>query len=288
MTEATSASQVDHILADDRFSILGSLRDVLRRRETIRMLVSVNLRAGHRDKLLGNLWNLLDPLLFLGVYFLVFGIGLRQAAHDPLEFVAYLSIGVLVFRFFDGVVMQAASCLRAHRGIILEVRFPKAVLPISLCLSRLYDLLWGLAVLIGLMLLIGMPFSPALVWLPVAITLQFFLCLGLGFMVAYLGVFFADTANIIAVLTRLLFFASPIFYFARSESGHTGIVPERYMQYYMLNPVAGLLDIYRNAILWSRTPDLENIGYLAAIAGIALVVGFVVFARGEGRFAKFL
>ena len=80
----------------------GPVRRLLQRRETLWFLVLSNLRAGHRDKLLGNFWNLLDPLLFMGVYFLVFGIGFRQAQGSPREFVIYLAIGVIVWRFFDG------------------------------------------------------------------------------------------------------------------------------------------------------------------------------------------
>ena len=113
------------------FSASQNWRRIRERRETLRFLISANLRAGHRDKLLGNLWNLLDPLLFLGVYFLVFGIGLRQARGDPYGFIVYLSIGVLALRFLDGSLTQASVCVRNSAGLVHSVFFPKAMLPIA-------------------------------------------------------------------------------------------------------------------------------------------------------------
>lgn len=271
-----------------RNSVMANLRELLLRRETIGYLVSSNLRAGHRDKLLGNLWNLLDPLLFMAVYYVVFGIGFRQAGENPTEFVIYLCIGLLSFRFLDGVVIQSATCIRANRGIVGEMRFPKAVLPISVCLSRLYDFLWGLVVLGVVLAIIGHPITVWVVGLPLLIGIQLLLCMGLAFATAYIGAFFADTPNILGIATRLLFFSSPIFYFAKSEHGRHGIVPPEYLDLYSLNPLVGLFDGYRDVMLWGRMPAIDSISYLAVLSVAVFVFGFLMFSRGERDFAKYL
>lgn len=269
-------------------SVLGNLARVLERRETIRFLVGSNLRAGHRDKVLGNLWNLLDPLLFLAVYFLVFGIGFRQVGSNPMIFAVYLSIGVIVHRFVDGVVSQSAVCIRLHRGLINEVAFPRAVLPISVCFSRLYDFLWALLVLGAAILLLRLQITPYVLWLPVALLIHTGLALGLGLFVAYLGAFFADTSNILSFVMRLLLFASPVVYFARSEPGHPGIVPERFLDLYALNPLAGVMDLYRDALLWGRPPETATLLYVSGVALAVLFFGFALFSRAEGQYAKYL
>jgi teichoic acid transport system permease protein len=134
----------------------ASLRRLCERRETIRYLVSSQLRAGHRDKVLGNLWNLLDPMLFVGVYFVVFGLLFQQRAPGrTTEFILYLSIGVLAWRFHGASISQGANCIRGNRGLVHEISFPKAVFPIAICLSRLYDFLWGLLIVAVLTLVIG-------------------------------------------------------------------------------------------------------------------------------------
>ena len=267
---------------------IRSLQRLLRSRETIQLLTVTQLKAGNRDKLFGYLWSLLDPLLMLAVYYLVFGIGFRQAGDAPFEFVLYLFMGIVAWRFFGDSVAQATGCLRSHRALILASDFPKAVIPISICSARAYDLLWAMFVVGGIAWWAGTPPTNALLWLPVIFAIQVTLTLGIALLVAHLGLFFADTANIISAFLRLWVLASPIFYFARSEHGRVGIIPAELIDYYMLNPIAGLLGAYRSVLIWSEPPDFGELIYVAAIAAVTLIAGFVLFARGEGSYAKYV
>jgi ABC-2 type transport system permease protein len=269
-------------------SPLAVLSRVLARGETIRLLTRTQLAAGHRDKLLGNIWSLLDPIASLAVYYLVFGIGFRQAAGSPREFVLHLFLGLVVWRFVAESIGQATTCLRSQRGLILAADFPKAVIPISICFARLYDLLWALAVVAATAALLGMRFSLQVLWLPGLLALAFGFTLGVCFIVARAGLFFADTANVVGVGLRLWVLLSPIFYFARSEHGRKGIVPPGLLDYYMLNPIAGLLGGFRDVLIWGSSPRPDDLATVAGVACASLVLGFVVFARGEGRYAKYV
>ncbi len=268
-----------------RFTLLGTAREVLARRETIAYLVNSNLKAGNRDKLLGNLWSLLDPLLFMGVYFLVFGLGLRQAGDDRIGFIIYLTIGIVTFRFTEGCASQAATCLRANQGIIGQVPFPKAILPIVLGASRLHDFVWSLAALCLALPFIGHSLTIYSAWALVLIPIQILFSVGLAYFIAYIGALFADTSNMVTVVMRLLFFMSPIFYFASDAPGHKGIVPPEFLPYYELNPLVGFMDAYRDALLWGQTPELAG---LATTSLVVFVAGFAIFARGEGKYAKYV
>jgi ABC-type polysaccharide/polyol phosphate export permease len=265
---------------------LQLVRNVLARHETIRYLISSQLQAGHRDKVLGHLWNLLDPLLFVGIYFLVFGLGFRQASEsNRYEFVLYLAIGVLSYRYFDATISQATACVRGQRGLIHEINFPKAVLPIAVCGARLYDFLWGLLVVALLVPLAGTGLSWHVLWLPVGLLLQLTFTVGAGLLVAYTGAFFADMQNIVAVALRLLFYASPVFYHV---SGPRSVIPESWQLWYMLNPVAGWMEVYRHALLWHTMPSAGLLAYLTIVSLAALLVGLTLFATGEGKFAKYV
>lgn len=266
----------------------GPVRRLIQRRETLWFLVLSSLRAGHRDKLLGNFWNLLDPLLFMGVYFLVFGLGFRQAQGSPRDFVVYLAIGVIVWRFFEGSASEATNCIRARRGLVHEIDFPKALLPISICFSRLYDFCWALLVAGGVALGLGVDPTPSLVWLLPTVLLQILFNAGFSLVVAHLGAFYADTTNVVGVGLRLWFFSSPVFYFARDEGTGLGIIPEEYLFYYMLNPLARFMDAYRDAILWGRAPGADTLLYLAAVSCAVFLLGFVLFARSDRNYAKFV
>jgi ABC-type polysaccharide/polyol phosphate export permease len=268
--------------------LIESFRSLWKRRETIRYLTVSTLKAGHRDKVLGHFWNLLDPLLFVGVYFVVFGLLFGQAlgrAGRGTDFILYLSSGVLVLRFFDATVAQAAMCVRGNRGLIHEISFPKAVFPVSVCISRLYDFLWGLLVLAVIILLVRGTLTVHALWaVPLVALLVCFLG-GLAFLVAYLGAFYADTSNVLSVVMRLMMYGSPTFYYVRGEQS---ILPERYLPIYMLNPLACFYESFRDALVYARTPEAGMFLYVAGVSVAVLLIGFVVFSRGEGKFAKYV
>ncbi len=269
------------------------LQRIWRRRETIRYLYQSNLKAGHRDKLLGHVWCLLDPLLFIGVYYLVFGVLFQQRAQGkPGSFLIYLVIGVLAWRFFEGTINQSTLSVRGHRGLIHAVSFPKAVVPISISLSRLYDFLWGLVAFGLILLVVGTTWSLQLLWVPVLILVQLCFVLGGAFIIAYLGAFYADTSNIVSAGMRFWFYCSPIFYYATTQpDGTPGMIPAKYTQYelyYRLNPMASLLECYRSVIVYGMAPELWQLLYVIVLAVVMLVVGFIVFTRGEGEFSKYV
>ena len=269
-------------------SALAVLRRLLARGETIRLLTRSQLAAGHRDKLLGNVWSLLDPLASLAVYYLVFGIGFRQAGSSPKAFVLHLFLGIVVWRFVSESIGQATTALRSQRGLVLAADFPKAVIPIAICCARLYDLLWALVVVGMAAGLMGTRLSLQVLWLPALLALAFAFTLGVCFLVARVGLFFADTVNVVGAGLRLWVLLSPIFYFARSEHGHEGIVPPGLLDYYLLNPIAGLLGAFRDVLIWRSAPRVDDLGTVFAWALASLVVGFFFFARAEGRYAKYV
>ena len=271
-------------------SLLKRLRALYARRETIRYLTTSNLKAGHRDKVLGHLWNVLDPLMFMLVYYFVFGVlfGLTSRGRS-MEYMLYILVGVLAYRFIDGTISQATNCIRGNRGLIHEISFPKAIFPISVAFSRLYDFLWGLLVMTGFLLVSGTWPTIHYLWLPLLVVLTLLFTLGVGFVVAYLGAFFADTTNVVSVAMRLLFYCSPIFYFVRDKGGNKAMFDnETFLTLYMLNPIACFLECYRDALLWGSAPETKLLLYAAAFALFVCVAGFVIFGRGEGKFAKYV
>ena len=272
----------------------GRFRQLWSRRETIRYLTAANLKAGHRDKVLGHLWNLLDPLMFMLVYYFVFGVLFKLAGGGrSLQFMLYILVGILTWRFIQGTINQAANCVRGNRGLIHEINFPKAVFPVSVALSRLYDFVWGFIVIIVFLLLAGTWPTIHFLWLPLLVGLMVLFTTGAAFVVAYLGAFFADTTNVIDVAMRLLFYCSPIFYYVRPKPGlsedHVFLHGhETAYAVYMLNPIACFFECFRDALLWGEAPELRLLLYAAAVSVVVCIVGFAIFSRGEGKFAKYV
>lgn len=272
-------------------NLLTRFRELFARRETIRFLVTSNLKASHRDKILGRLWGLLDPLLFMIVFLVIFGFSdFRQIRDKPggaVEFSIFLLCGIVSWRFFEGALASATGCIRSNRGLIHEINFPKAVFPTSVCLARLSDYVWGFIALFAIMLIIGRDhISIHLLWVPVIVFIQLVFTLGLSFIVAYLGAFYADTANLVAVALRFMFYLSPVFY--RVAKSEDGIIPDEYVFYFMLNPMACFFECLRDCVVRMHAPNPAQMAYVSILAIVAFVGGFYVFVRGEGHFAKYI
>ena len=287
-----SSGPAELITTSSGIGLLERFRQLFARRETIRYLVSSQLKAGHRDKVLGHLWNLLDPLLFMLVYFFVFGVLFGVMAGKTgrsFEFMLYILSGLITFRFVSGTVNEAANCVRSNRGLIHEINFPKAVFPTAVVFSRLYDFLWGLLVLVVFLLIAGHWPSLHYVWLPVLIGVMVVFTAGAAYVVAYLGALYADTHNVVQVGMRLLFYVSPVFYFVRDHAPYKAMIHNPHILFvYMLNPLACLFECSRDVLLWGQSPDKGMLLYSAGVAVVVYIVGFAIFTRGEGKFAKYI
>jgi len=243
---------------------------------------------------LGHLWNILDPLMFMLVYYFVFGVLFKLAGGGrSLEFMLYILVGLMIWRFISSTIGQAANCIRGNRGLIHEINFPKAVFPVSVTFSRLYDFLWGTIVILVFLVLAGTRPTLQLLWLPLLVGLMLLFTTGAALVVAYLGAFFADTTNVLNVLLRLLFYCSPIFYYVRPKPG----VPESDVflydhqtvhTLYMLNPIACFYESFRDALLWGEMPEARMLSYMLTVSVGVCLIGFAIFTRGEGKFAKYI
>ncbi len=274
--------------------VIENFRRLCARRETIRYLTAASLKSGHRDKVLGHLWNLLDPLMFMLVYYFVFGVLFNLAGGGKsIQFMLYILIGVLTWRFIQSSVAQAANCIRGNRGLIHEINFPKAVFPVAGTLARLYDFLWGLVALSAFLLVAGLWPSVHYLWLPLLVLLATLFAAGVSFVIAYLGAFYADTANVLDVALRLLFYVSPIFYYVRPKPGIADekvFLHDHELAYslYMMNPIACFFECFRDVLLWHEPPQLNLLAYVAGVSVLMFIGGFALFTRGEGRFAKYV
>ena len=165
-----------------------------------------------------------------------------------------------------------------NMNLISKIYFPREVLPVSAALARLLDFAIAFAILIVLMVAYRLPvFTPAWLYLPVILLVQLIFTLGLGLAGAALNVFYRDMRHLFALALQLWLYASPIIY-------PVSAVPEQYRPLYFLNPMAGILAAYREALLGQQTPGI----YFLVATVISLVVffaGYWFFRRVEPRFA---
>lgn len=240
--------------------------------ELVAALTSRELRLRYQGSVFGWAWSLVRPLA-LGLT-LSFALGKVLGTGITAEF---LLAGLFPWFWFQSSVQAAAGTFVGNGGLLKKVRFPRAVLPISVVLGNTLQFVLALPVLAGFLLANG--YEPSAKWLalPLVFALQLLLTMGIALFVASVTVFFRDLEHIVEVLLNLLFYATPIIYAA-------GNVPASYTWLLRVNPLAPLAEGWRTILLDGRWPTTD-LWYSAIWTMVALAVAWVTFRRTEDSFA---
>jgi ABC-2 type transport system permease protein len=262
-------------------------------KELIVNLTLRELRGKYKRSFLGWGWSLINPLLTVAIYWLVFGVFLdiKAPVGDPsgmTSFVFFLVCGLLPFTFFQNAVESAPEVLVSNGNLIKKVYFPREILVVAAVNALLTTFLIELAVLGVLLLLAG---NMVLPWIPVLLLLivvETLFCLGVALLLSMLNVYFRDVKHFTKIAMQLLFYATPIVYpirFVPVTSEIAGIeIPVR--QIYELNPLVRMVSAYRDVLYDLRFPALSDLGYFALWAVALLAFGWWIFVRLEGRLAE--
>jgi len=246
------------------------------RRDLLRYLVLSNLKSDYSDLVLGYFWWLLSPvLLIISYYFLVTIIFQAGGNNYPI----FIGIAILAWRYFVVSINQSMGSLANGPGVIYEINFPKAVLPMSHVISNPVYFSLGMLVVFIILLAVGIAPTPVALLLPVIILVQITLTLGASILLALVAVYLQDIQNVMRFATRALFFISPALY-------PVSRIPEQFRDLYMLNPFATLFTSYRNVILYGELPPFSYLAFTFIVSLLLLVFGFSVFVKYEHDIVK--
>lgn len=264
-------------------SLVGEL---LERREMLKHLVLRELKSRYKGSALGFLWSILTPL-FMAVIYVFF---LRLLSRSvPVESIV---IGVFAWQFTTQSVQSGMVAVTGNGNLVKKVFFPRTVLPISTTCAALVNYLLSLLVQFplvwGLLLWRGQPISMLVILVPFVIALQFLLNMTLALLLSASNVYFRDTQHLVGVLISAWFFVSPVMYdldMVRSLAGANSLIPNLYM----LNPVAGLITLYRALILPSAHWDWNPWAMAGMLWPILLLpVATAVYKKAQRNFADML
>lgn len=258
------------------------LRELWRRREFAVYLGLGNLKAKNASTALGLVWWVINPLLLGGVYFLVFGLFFNR--EDPAGFLAYLLSGMFVFHFTSQSLTGGANSILSNSKLLVNLRFPRLVLPISALIESGVGFVTSLAVFHAITIPLGVV-TPGyrLVYLPFALGIHVVFNLGLAGLAARLAVPFRDINNLIPYVNRIWLYLSPVIWrLSFLENASEGAV--RAVQ---ANPMYHIISLYRSILF--NTPIhmsdlLWSIGSAVVIGGL----GIALFVRYEGHIVRHL
>jgi teichoic acid transport system permease protein len=243
---------------------------------------SASSAVGYEGTFLGQVWQVLTPLLNILVYYLVFGLLLHSNRGIP-NFIAYLSVGVFAFAFCTSSLTAGAKAITGNLGLVRALQFPRAVLPVSTTFVAFLRLCYSLLVLIPIVLISGEPLTWTWLQLVPALTLQAMFCLGLAFFVARLSARIPDMTEILPFVSRLWMYTSGVMYsvqvFTQGHAAWVGTVMS-------LNPGYVYLVLDRHALLIGNPATTFNWLVGLAWAGGTLVMGYLYFWRGEEEYGN--
>jgi teichoic acid transport system permease protein len=256
------------------------------RRQFARENAVGELRAQHMDTALGALWHLLNPVLLVAVYYVVFDL-ILNATRGVENFIAFLSIGVFVYYWAQKATTGGARTIVSNEGLIRSLQFPRALLPISTVLQETIAFLPGVGVMVAIVLLTGEGVSLAwLMVLPVFV-LQFGFVLGAAFLTARAADKFRDTLNLLPFLFRLVFYGSGVLY-AVDERFHSAFELWWVEAIFIANPFYCFISLWRDALMTTQEIRHIELMWLSATAwslGLFLV-GLLVFRAGEKDYGR--
>lgn len=254
--------------------------EIWRYRHLLITLAARDLKLRYRQTALGALWVVLQPVLAAAVFALVFGTVARLPSEGQPYFL-FSFAGLLCWNAFSGTLTRASTSLLSNAHLVSKVSFARLVLPLSAVLANLVDFGISLLVMAALMTVYGVHPSAGLLLLPLWLSLSLLLGLGIGLWVAALTVNYRDVQHALPVLTQLLLYASPVAYALSA-------VPERWRLLFILNPLSGLIEMFRWSLLGTGNFDPTMAVYSAAFSITAVTAGAFVFRRAERTFADVL
>jgi ABC-type polysaccharide/polyol phosphate export permease len=257
----------------------------LRYRFLFEQMVRRELRQKYKGSALGVLWYLVNPLVLMGAYGLVFSILLKVATVE--DYALFLIAGLIVWVFFSQALLAAAPSLVENAPLVRKVRFPREAIPASTAVVQLATFAVMLVILLPVELIVRGSLDVSLLLLPLVVALLFCLVLGLSLAVSVLHAHYRDVEPVLAAALLPWFFVTPIFLRVQDLPG----VSDRAWLGDLLkwaNPVAPFVDSVRELLYSGRAPSLGELAYLVGVGLGALGLGLLVFRRLQRDLAVIL
>lgn len=242
-----------------------------------------------RGSALGLLWTVLNPLLMLTVYAVVFGMifGARfDQSPNPgrADYVLGLFLGLALYRLVADVLTGAPRLLVSRANFVKKVVFPLEALPVTLLYVGVFRFLITFSLLAVGILIFRDGVAWHVLWLPVCIAPTMLIALGLGYLLSALGVFFRDLAHITGILSTVVLYASGVFYAAAKVES---MAPEIWL-WLQWNPLLITIEASRKVLLWNAPPDFASLGYAWAFGLLLCSLAYAIFRRLRPAFADVL
>lgn len=253
------------------------LRDLWDYRELLYFLIWRDIKVRYRQAAIGAVWAVLQPAATMVIFTIVFShFGRFPSGGAPYPVFSFAAL--LAWNFFANSLGRAVNSVVNSANVISKIYFPRLLVPLAAALAMTVDLLIAFVMLLGMMFWFGIRPTPAILTLPLFVLLGLLAALGFGFWLSALNVKYRDVSHAVPLLLQLWMFASPVVY-------PVSVVPAQWRLLYNLNPVVGVIQGFRWALLGQEFPRFAFLALNVAVALTVLSSGLVYFKRTEQSFA---
>ena len=262
-----------------RWFVLG-LREVWAYRELLYFLVWRDIKVRYKQTVMGVAWAVLQPVMTMVIFSFIFG-SLANLPSDGIPYPIFTYTALLPWQLFSQSLSQSTSSLVTSKNLITKIYFPRLVIPVASPLSSLVDFFISLVVLVGLMIFYKIELTPRIIYLPFMIAFAVLASLSVSLWLSSLNVRYRDIQHTIPFIIQFWQYATPIAY-------SISIIPEEWRMLYGLNPMVGVVEGFRWALL-GKTVDLGFPFYLSILIVVILFIGGLIsFKKMEDTFADII
>ncbi|GAB1335934.1 ABC transporter permease [Streptomyces sp. E-15] len=293
-TQAPADDDLAALAARHGLSVSGArpslpeyVRQLWARRHFISAFATAKLTAQYSQAKLGQVWQVMNPLLNAAVYYFIFGV-LLGTKHNVPDYVPFLVTGVFIWTFTQSSIMAGTRAISGNLGLVRALHFPRAALPISFALQQLQQLLFSMCALVVILLCFGVPVAASWLLAVPALVLQFTFNAGVSMIVARMGAKTPDIAQLMPFLLRTWMYVSGVMWSIDKITKHDDL-PHLVTVLLQLNPAAVYIDLMRFALIDSFHASALPPHVWAAATGWALLAGvggFIYFWKAEETYGR--
>jgi lipopolysaccharide transport system permease protein len=258
-------------------SFRTEMREILAYRDLLGLLIRRDVSVRYRQSAIGIAWAVLQPLALTVIFTVVFGL-FAKLPSDGRPYPVFALCGLVPWLYFARALTGASDSIVGASNLVTKVYFPRLIIPISKTASGLIDFAISFAFMLFLLAWYRIMPGPAILLLPVFVVITMLTAFAIGLWLTSLNVKYRDIGLLVPFLTQIWMYASPIAY-------STSLVPERFRWLYSLNPIVGVVEGFRWAILGNAPPALGPMLLSFATVLVILVMGLVHFRSTERYFA---
>jgi lipopolysaccharide transport system permease protein len=257
--------------------ILRDIIEIAHHREVLWNITLRELKVKYKQSILGMLWVILQPLSMMAIFTVIFSIFIKIPS-DGILYPIFSFAGLLPWMFFSTATLSASSSIVSNINLVNKIYFPREIFPIASILAALFDFCIAGCIFMMMLIFYKIHLTLNILYIIPIILVEIAFILGFSLFVAAVNVYYRDIKYVMPLAIQLWMYASPVIY-------PVSMVPEHLRPFYMLNPMASIIDSYRNVLLLGAAPDWSYLGFAAVAALILLWLAYAFFKRIEMSFA---